>query len=175
MRPNPKPTIAKPAILSGRDAGLAKGQSTNISKSSKSTQQKTALEKFNDYWTSESSHLSKKQKIEHELKMAIAQNKQLKYEFKMKARTADHNAQLELLRLQIQLAQVNAAAGAASAVISTAPIASTSTIVPATSIPTYRPLLQSYNIEDLSLPQVIHVDSMDSTDIPRIPRIPFWQ
>jgi hypothetical protein len=29
--------------------------------------------------------------------------------------------------------------------------------------------------EDLSLPQVIHVDSMDSTDIPWIPWIPFWQ
>ena len=29
--------------------------------------------------------------------------------------------------------------------------------------------------EDLSLPQVIHVDSTDSTDVPWIPRILFWQ
>jgi len=87
--------------------------------------------------------------MEHELKMAVAQNKQLKYEFKMKACAADHNAQLELLRLQIQLAQVNAAAGATPAVV---PTASTSTIVPATPVPTYRPPLQSYNIHQTLMP-----------------------
>jgi len=102
--------------------------------------------------------------MEHELKMAAAQNKRLKYEFKMKSRAADHNAQLELLRLQIQLAQVNATAAAAAATPAvfpanrvstmdhaipgsfTTPTASTSAVVPATPVPTYRPPLQSYNI-----------------------------
>lgn len=100
--------------------------------------------------------------MEHELKMAAAKNKQLKYEFKMKSQAADHKTQLELLRLQIQLAQVNATAAATSApaVVPTnsaptvalttrglfnTPIASTST-VPATPVPTYRPPLQSYNV-----------------------------
>ena len=126
----------------------------NVSKSGKSRQQKTALDKFNDYQSSESARLAEKQKMEHELKMATAQNKQLKYEFKMKSQAADHKNQLELLHLQIQLAQVNAAAAATSALavvpansaptmtlatpgLFNTPIASTST-VPATPVLTYK-------------------------------------
>ncbi|KAF8816374.1 hypothetical protein BYT27DRAFT_7248442 [Phlegmacium glaucopus] len=112
--------VIKPA---GRDAGLLKGQ-VNRSKglaaatssqttSGKTINQKTAVEKFNNYRSMESARLEERRKHEYDLKMAQVSNKRLKYEFKLKiAETERHNAdaerqaRLKELELQIQLAQL---------------------------------------------------------------------
>jgi len=115
-----KSLVVRPA---GRDAGLLNGQA-NRSKgtaavtssqttSGKTASQKTAVEKFNDYRSTESARLEERRKREHDLKMAQASNKRLKYEFKLKNAEAErHNAdaerqaRLKELELQIQLAQL---------------------------------------------------------------------
>ena len=119
MNTTAKLLVTKPG---GRDAGLLKGQAnrskgmTTISSqttSGKTASQKSAVEKFNDYRLTKSARLEDRRKRKHDLKMAQASNKRLKYEFKLKnAEGERHNADVERqarlkeLELQIQLAQL---------------------------------------------------------------------
>ncbi len=73
--------VTKPA---GRDPGLlkeqanhSKGMTTMTSSqtsSGKTATQKSAVEKLNDYWLTESAHLEERGKCEHDFKMAQASN-----------------------------------------------------------------------------------------------------
>lgn len=120
-----KPAQATSAVVkpAGRDAGLLKGQANrgkgtaaaagSQTTSGKTASQKTAVEKFNDYRSTESARLEERRKREYDLKMAQVSNKRLKYEFKLKVAEAErHNAdaerqaRLKELELQITLAQL---------------------------------------------------------------------
>ncbi|KAG5653131.1 hypothetical protein H0H81_002123 [Sphagnurus paluster] len=71
---------------------------------------------------------------------------ELKYASRQKAATEERNAKLEELRLQIELARLNAQIAGISPAASQ-PVISAST--PLTPSPTMRPVLGSYNSQDM--------------------------
>lgn len=103
--PPPKSYIQKPvpskAKLGGRDVSPARARS-----GSSKTIAKTAIERFSDNRENETQHLSRKHECVHELKMAEAENKCLKYEIRGRDSAGEWETHLKELRLQIQLAQV---------------------------------------------------------------------
>ncbi|KAF8156742.1 hypothetical protein B0H34DRAFT_808159 [Crassisporium funariophilum] len=111
-------------VGSGRDAGLAKAHANAASK--KAEKHKSAAEKFTDFRQTEADRVERKRERDHELKMAEARNKRLKYEYKNRAAEQEHEARVEEirlqgaaraeeLRLQIELARLTAPSAAGSA------------------------------------------------------------
>ncbi len=96
-KPKPFPKLANTKVLAqgGRDAGLNKanaGAKTGPSKTA--AVHRTAVEKFNDFRTAESARLAERQKMDHELRMELARNKRLKYQFKKQDNDAERTTRL---------------------------------------------------------------------------------
>lgn len=114
-----KLTSCTTPAASGRDAGLAKAHNARGTKASK--KQLTAVDKFTKFRSDESARLARKREMEHKLAMSNANNKRLKYEFKVHEAEANRSNHLETLRLQVELARFMAQA------VPTAPAAPLST------------------------------------------------
>lgn len=103
-------TPATAGSAGGRDLGLAKLAQMQATKSTGKAIKKTPVEKFQETRTAEISRLREKVRMLHEEKMARFEVKKLKYAMANQEAVAQRTAQLELLRLQIQLETVKAQA-----------------------------------------------------------------